>query len=258
MIGQEEIRKLVSGHDLIRGIDEVPCGHIRLETAFLYPDGSSVDVFVIQETPLFAEIKLSDLGQTMAWLLDVQVKPYLSKKRERLVEDALRIYNVVLKQGTLEYTLADASELMPGIVRLGQACVRVADLVYTRRSSLQSVFSEEIEEVLTDAELPYEENAELRGPYGNLVRVDFLVFGARTNSAILALSSGNPSQAHTQANEIFRRWYDLNAAAACEQRVTVFDDRRDVYREDDLRRLKNISDVVAFSDRRSLADLVAA
>ncbi|MGJ8495971.1 DUF1828 domain-containing protein, partial [Glaesserella parasuis] len=97
-----------------------------LETGFLYPDGSSVDVFVVEESALLRTIKLSDLGQTMSWLLDVQVKPWLSKKRQRFVEDALRVHGVHQAGGALELPLASLDGLVEGVVKLGQACVRVA------------------------------------------------------------------------------------------------------------------------------------
>lgn len=258
MIDTTELQKKVAGHSLIRGIDQLPKGHIRLETEFLYPDGSSIDVFVVDDAPLPQKLKLTDLGQTMSWLLDVQVKPWLSKKRQRFVEDALRIYKVEQVGGALERPLASVDEVMDGVVKLGQACVRIADLTYTRRSALQSGISEDLEEFLADAELWFEANRELEGRHGVKVRVDFLVQGATLSSALLALSSGNASQAHVVANEIFRKWYDLDVPERSEHRVTVFDDRFDVYRDDDMRRLRDLSDVVALSDRRTMKDLLAA
>ena len=93
---------------------------------------------------------------------------------------------------------------------------------------------------------------------GRIVRVDFLAEGRSTKSAILTLSSGNASQAHVAANEIFRRWYDLDTPTRNEQRVTILDDRADVYREDDIQRLRDLSQIVAFSDRQTLSDLLAA
>lgn len=258
MIELDAIRTRVEGHALVRGVDTTPRGIVRLETAFLYPDGSSVDVFLEEESPLFRQLKLTDLGQTTAWLLDVQVKPWLSKKRQRFVEDALRIYGVVQNGGALELPLPSIDMLMDGVVRLGQACVRVADLTYTRRSSLQTGISEELEEFLSDTSLPFEPDQELIGRHGTPVRVDFLVRGQRRTSALLTLASGNRSQAHAVANEIFGRWYDLAVPDRREQRVTIFDDRFDVYRDEDLARLRALSDVVALSDRRSLHDLLAA
>jgi hypothetical protein len=254
----EDLRKQTEGHRIVRGVDQLPKGHVRLETAFLYPDGSSVDVFVVGEDPLFQTLKLSDLGQTTTWLLDVQVRPWLSKKRQRFVEDALRIYDVKQTGGALERSLPTLDGLIEGVVMLGQACVRVADLTYTRRSSLQSSFSEDLEEFLADSDLEFEPNPELAGRHGTKVRVDFLVKGAHTSSAILGLASGSASQAHVLSNEIFRRWYDLDIPGRSENRVTVFDDRVDVYRPEDLLRLRDVSEVVALSDRQTMRDLLAA
>ncbi len=258
MLNLLEIEAKTSGHSLVRSVDQLPNGHVRIETGFLYPDGSSVDVFVLEDSPIFPALKLSDLGQTTSWLLDLQVRPWLSKKRQRLAEDAIRIYDVRQAGGALECALSGLDALVDGVVRLGQACVRVADLTYTRRSSLQVSVSEEIEEFLADSELDFEANIELIGRRDVNVRVDFLVHGSRSTSALLALATGNASQAHTVANEIFKRWYDLNIPARNEQRVTIFDDQYDVYRAEDLDRLRDLSDVVALSDRQTMKDLLAA
>ena len=258
MIELQEVTRRTEGHALVRDVGVLPRGHVRLETGFLYPDGSSVDVFLVEVSPLLRTLKLSDLGQTTSWLLDVQVKPWLSKKRQRFIEDALRIYGVDQVGGALELPLASLDGLVEGVVKLGQACVRVADLTYTRRSALQTGVSEELEEFLSDADLPYEPNQELVGRHDAHVVVDFLVRGASVTSALLTLASGNASQAHVTANELFKRWYDLSVPERHEQRVTVFDDRYNVYRDEDLVRLADLSDVVALSDRLTLRDLLAA
>ena len=247
MIQLKEIVERVNGHSIVRNVDQLPKGHVRLETMFLYPDGSSVDVFVPDTDSLFPLTTLTDLGQTTEWLMNVQVKPWMSKKRQRLLEDAIRLYGVKLEGGALETALPSLDGLMDSVVRLGQACVRVADLTYTRPTSLQTSVAEEVEEILADAELDYEPDVELEGKFGAKVRVDFVVKGRSLRSALLALSSANTSTAHTTANEIFRRWYDLDTAARTEQRVTLFDDRYDTYRTEDLERLRDVSEVVALS-----------
>ena len=109
-----------------------------------------------------------------------------------------------------------------------------------------------------DGGLEYEANAPLEGPYHNIIRVDFLVHGKRTNSAILTLSSQSSTTAHNLANEVFRKWHDLAIPTRPEQRVTVWDDRYDTYREDDLARLATYSQVLALSDRQEIVQLVAA
>jgi hypothetical protein len=255
----EDIRDAVVGHSIVRGVEKLPNGHARMETSFLYPDGGSIDVFVpAEDGPLLLAPKLTDFGQTTSWLSDVQVKPWLSKKRQRLLEDAIRGLGVRQEGGALELDLPDGSDIVDGVIRLGQACIRVAGLAYTRRTSLQASVIEEVEEILADAELDYEEGPELEGKYGAKVRVDFLVHGRRTNSALLTLSAANSSTAHTLSNEIFRRWYDLDAPTRTEQRVTLFDDRHDTYKAEDLKRLADVSEVVQLSDRKAVADLLAA
>lgn len=253
-----DVRQRLADRSLVQDVDQIEKGHIRIETAFLYPEGSSVDLFIRRDDTLFPQIRLSDLGHTMQWLLDVQVRPGLSKKRQAYLEDVLRTYDVKQEGGALEAEIRALDDLPPAIVRLGQACVRVADLYYTRRSSLQVPVTEEVEEVLAEGDLDYEPNKELPGRFGKPIRVDFLVQGRHAQSAVLTWSSANTSQAHIAANEVFRRWWDLDIPNRKEQRVTVFDDRYDVYRDDDLMRLRNLSDVVGLSDRAALIDLLAA
>ena len=258
MIDLMRVQSLLVDHTLVRGVDQLRTGPVRIETAFLYPDGASVELFVAEEPGLFPIQRLTDLGQTMAWLLDVQVKPWLSRKRQGFLEDALRLYGVEQRGGELARPLPELEAIVPGIVSLGQACVRAADLMFTRRSAMVTAFAEQGEEVLNDVEVAYASNVELEGRFGRAVRVDFLALGPRAESAILTLSSGNASQAHVAANEIFRRWYDLDVPTRLEQRVTILDDRNDVYREDDVQRLRDLSDVVALSDRQTLQDLLLA
>lgn len=254
MIDPSKLIAVLKASALVRDIDQVP-GYLRCETAFLYPDGSSVDVFVGEDQPLFNRFRLSDLGQTMTWLLDMQVRPWQSKRRQQLLEDALRIYKVEQVGGALQLAITSPEELVPGIISLGQACVRVADLFYTRKLHLQTNFSEEVEEFLADIELPYETDRELEGLHGR-VRVDFIVHGRR-DSLLLTLAPGHSAhQAHVAANEIFSRWYDLGERK--EQRVTVFDDRSDVYRPDDLARIRDKSDLVGLSETRALQELLLA
>src|SRR4051812_2777212 len=136
----QEIELFANDLCMVRSKDVVPKGHLRFETKFLYPDRSSVDLFVVnpaQQKLLPVSPVLSDLGQTTAWLADVQVRPWQSKKRQRFLDDAIYVLGVKQNGGALETEFApDHQGLEDAIIRLGQACVRVADLSFTRRSSL--------------------------------------------------------------------------------------------------------------------------
>jgi hypothetical protein len=254
------VSKELESKPLVRGVDKLPKGHLRIETGLVYPDGTSVEVFLVEDasTPLLRTQKLSDLGQTIAWLLTVNVKPWLSKKRRTFLDDVLHLYGATLNGGALEIELRPTDPLPDAVLRLSQACVRASDLIFTRRASLQTSFAEEFEEALVDADLPYEQNADLVGRFGRPVRVDFLVTGRRTRSAILTLASGDTSQAHIAANEVFRRFYDLDMQTRPEQRLTIYDDSKNVYRQEDLGRLRDVSQVFAASDKGTYVDVLAA
>jgi len=146
MANLTEIQQRVAGQAIVRNVDQIAHGHVRIETAFLYPEGGTVDLFIPVEHTSRRELCLSDLGRTMEWLLDVQIRPWRSKERQSIVDDALRLYGVRQKGGALELPLASLDDLVPGIIRLGQACIRVADLIYTRRSSLQTPATEALED----------------------------------------------------------------------------------------------------------------
>lgn len=255
--------QLARGLCMVEGADLLPKGHIRLQTGFLYPDGSSVDVFVVDDprAPLLPPSRLSDLGHTMSFLLDHDVKPWTSKKRKVQLEHAISLYGVELAGGALERRLTDTqASLSEGVILLGQACVRMSDLVFTKRLQLQSVFADDVEEFLADADLDYEPSVELGGQFAP-VAVDFLVRGRTTASAVLTLFSRLPAAAHTQANEVFRKVHDLHAAERPEQRVTLLDDTVDisrVYRDEDLRRIERYSTLLPFSDRAAACALLAA
>lgn len=128
---------------MVRGADVLPRGHIRIETGFLYPDGSFVDIFLVEDPrqPLLPPSRLSDLGQTMAFLLHHDVKPWTSKKRRLQLEEAISLYGVELAGGSLEKRMADTQgALKEGVILLGQVCVRMSDLLFTKRLQLQSIF----------------------------------------------------------------------------------------------------------------------
>jgi hypothetical protein len=258
----QDIELLADKLCMVRSKDWVPRGHLRFETKFLYPDRSSVDLFVVNDTQqqlLPGSPVLSDLGQTTAWLADVQVRPWQSKKRQRFLEDAIYVLGVRQSGGALETEFApNHQDLEDAIIRLGQACVRVADLSFTRRSSLVVTVTDEVEELISDADLAYQTNVPLQGRYGNVVFVDFLVEGRRRKSAVLTLAAQSTASAHVMATEVFRKHYDLDTPQRDEQRVTVLDDRVDVYRSEDIDRLRGVCEVVPLSARGDLAALLVA
>jgi len=262
MQGASELTARLAAHPLVRGVDVLPRGHLRVETPFLYPDGSSVDVFIVDDAPLLPPHRLSDLGQTTDFLLHHAVKPWTTKKRRLQLEDAIALHGARLAGGALEleFRADDPASLDDGIVRLAQACLRMSDLVFTKRLQMQSSFVEDVEELLTDVDVDYQPSAEVPGQFAP-VQVDFLVKGQTTTSAVLTLAARLAPASHQPAVEVFTKFHDLARAGSPVQRITLVDDRVDtarIYREQDLRRIAEYSIVVPFSDRPQVRALLAA
>jgi hypothetical protein len=57
---------------------------------------------------------------------------------------------------------------------------------------------------------------------------------------------------------VFRKLYDLDTPTRNEQRVTIYDDRYDDYRGEDLERIRDLSELVALSARQDVVALLAA
>ncbi len=262
MFNVEDIKNVLGNNTLISGVDTVPKGHIRIETGFLYPDGSSIDVFLEQQNglPNIHKPKLTDFGDTWSWLQNLDLKPTKTKSTQKHYERILELYRCTTAGAAIERELDTLDELAVGIVDLGQACLRTADLIYTKRQVSQNQFEEEVEDIIADMSIEYEPKFGIQGRNGNIIQVDFRVQGRGRESAVLTWGSSRQTSAvHQRAAEINTRWDYIKLQSDWLDRgnqcVTVYDDRiqdKDIYstRDLDLLRLKSI--VIAVSDTDDL------
>jgi hypothetical protein len=243
---------LVQAHDTVRD------GSFRLATPFRYPDGSHIDVFLKSNADLFEGFELSDKGQTMAYLLDLHVKPWTSQKRKQTLADICDTLGVEQSGGAFRISLKkeQMKDLPDAIIRLGQVCIRVADLAYTQRLRSPTALTEDFEEYLVGIDRPYKTGVMVPGQFGKDVEFNFLVQGQRTSSLVQILSTPNRFAAHNLSVEAFARWSDIAPERPKFQCLSVFDTTNDVFREEDLKRLESVSEVVGFpaeSDRLNLS-----
>lgn len=253
-----KLRNLVSGFSLISDCDIVGDHSVRMATPFQYPDGSLIDLFAKPTGELFDEVELSDKGQTTAYLLDLHVKLWTTKKRKQMVSDICHSLGVKQDGGQFLMRVPEArlAELPMEMVRLAQACIRVTDIAFTQRFRSPVEFQEEFEEFVDSLDRPYEASVKLEGQFGKQVEFDFLVHGEKANSLVQTLSTSNQYAAHGLTNEVFRRWYDIAHQRALFQCVTIYDTNNNVFRDDDLARMATVSEVIGFPaehDRLKLA-----
>ena len=200
-------------------------------------------------------IELTDFGYTFSWLAQIGINPQKSARRRKQMDDVLQIYDV-REYGTAIQCRVSVDQLGEGLIRLGQACLRLADLAYTARFLPRAQFAEEIEDLLDGAGFRYEAEAPLTGGEGKVHKVDFRVHGQRTDTALMLLPTDtkNPATARNRAEHVFAVFFDLQAWSG--QRVAALDDRSRIYQDGDLGRIEKVASVVPFSDRQALIEFI--
>lgn len=101
---------------------------VLVQTPFFYPDGSPVEVSVIESDGGFV---VTNHGEALRWLGMQRVRKGLSCRQNRLVDEVCRALEVRQDCGRLVSRCNDASELGKAIHRVGQAVVRVSDVWFT-------------------------------------------------------------------------------------------------------------------------------
>jgi hypothetical protein len=185
---------------LVTSCDVIKNGMLRLATPFRYPDGSQIDLFLGSPTGLFPQIRVTDLGQTAAYLFDLQLKPWATFKRKQIVEDVCKSLDVTQDGGELLIALTETdlatSALSDAMVRVAQACIRTADIAYTQRLRAPASFRDEVEEFISSDGVQVESGIVLPGRFNKDVTLDFRTRGRRVKSLILTLSTQNTAAAH--------------------------------------------------------------
>lgn len=266
MFTVEQIKNSVGQNALIEHVDTVPKGHIRIATGFMYPDGSSIDVFLEQERGGSNEMaqrpKLTDFGGTWSWLQNLEMRPNKTPAQKLHFNKIMEVYGCQLSGAAIELQLANLTDLPLGIIRLGQACLRTADMIYTKRLRLQNSFNQDVEELISEIAANYEPGGFIPLNTGAAIKIDFKVRGQRAETAIQTLASGNSQYAHQRAVEINARWDDIRELSEWtnqgNQCLTIFDDNSNVYDLQDIRRLERKSIVLPVSDTETLTSVLNA
>jgi hypothetical protein len=256
----EDIKSRIENFSLIQSCDLIKNGMLRIQTPFQYMDGSKIDLF-IGNTPDFNKIVVSDMGQTIATLLDVHMKPWTTKKRKEMVSEICNSLGVSQEGGEFKIVIdSDKIDEFPmSIVRLSQACIRISDMAMSQRYRTIGQFKEDLEEVIASSDLEYESNISVEGRFGKPIEIDFKVQGSKVITLVQTLSTANTAASHNLSNEVFRRWYDLENLRPQYQFLTIYDSNNDVFRADDLARIEGVSSTFGFpaQPEQIIASLVA-
>ncbi len=255
------LREKLTASGFIRAFDLQPDGSAKLTTPLSYPDGSPIEIFQRDADDLFLSARFADGGRTFQYLGGMQVQTEGHEKREGLLQEVCRSLGVQHHRGELTVALSPEADVADAVIRLAQACIRVADLHYTLAFKNKTDFHQIFFADFLSVERPdHLENFSIEGRFGRNVKIDFFV---RKKDArdhlIITMTSTNRTSSHAVANDVFCRWYDLERYKNDYEFLTVLDSTSRAFHEGDIDRVASVSRVIRYPDEAgTLSRLLAA
>lgn len=221
--------------------------YVRIRTPFLYPDGDVIDVFCKQSNGSFT---VSDLGETLRWLKTQNVSPRRTPKQRLLIGDTCQTLGIELFRGMLTARARTSADLAEVVLRAAQGSLRVADLWFTFRARSFESVTDEVASYLEESRIPFDRSERMPGRSGRVWTIDFHTRTQAKSSYVNVLSTASRSTARKVAEHTLAVWYDLSQARMTSdpiQFVSLFDDTADVWGDEDISLVEDLSEVCFWS-----------
>lgn len=219
----------------------------RVRTPMMYPDGGIVDVFVLERQDGYV---LTDFGEALGWLRLQSASDSLSAKQRLLVDDVCRTLNIQMERGQLTLRIGKDDALGEAVLRLAQAVVRVSDLWFTFRSQSLQTTSDEVDEWLREREIQFERSVQRQGRSHRNWRVDFETRWNNRTSMVFLLSTGSRGAVSRITEHVATACMDLSHLKETQSDtlfVSLFDDSRDVWQQQDFNLVEQVSTIARWS-----------
>lgn len=240
-----------------------PRGGIRVETPMLYPDGGVVDVFIIERRGVWF---VTDFGEGLGWLEMKANTEKRSPRQVRMIQDICQTLGVTNRDGYLESRLKVLDEVGEAVVRVAQAVVQVADVSFTlgrthseRRLTLRERMNEEVGKWLTSREIRHKREFRISGSSGQPWIIDYRTSVNWRTSLVSLVSAGSRSAAGRQTEHVVTLWSDLvhlDGNGSEVAKISLFDDTRDVWRQEHFRLAERMSKVALWSRRQQFENMI--
>jgi len=133
---------------------------VRVRTPMLYPEGNIVEVYVMERKGGFL---VTDIGDALDWLGLQTVSQRRSPKQEALILDVCHTLPIDRFRDQLLLREVTSGALGESVFWVAQAAVRVVDLWFTLRSQAVQTVADEVDEWLSDHEIPFERQVSRQG-----------------------------------------------------------------------------------------------
>lgn len=230
----------------------------RVRTPYWYPDGDVIDVFVRVEN---GTLTVTDLGEALGWLRLQSLSDRRSPKQERLIQDIRLTLGFELFKGQILLRCGSLAELPAAIHRVGQAALRIADLWFTTRTRTVESMTDEVADLLSEREIPFERSVHLAGRSGREWTVDFQTRTTKQSALVFVLATGSRAAARQLTEHVVAGWHDLShlrVAPPGTRFISLIDDTSDVWSDADFRLVESISDLERWSQSSEFVERLRA
>lgn len=231
---------------------------VRVRTPLMYPDGTIVDVFVLERG---GEYLLTDFGEALGWLRMQSTSIRRSRKQQLLVDDVCQTLGIELFRGQLRLRSGVATDWGEAVLRIAQAVVRVSDIWFTLRSQAMQTTADEVDEWLREKQISFERQVQKQGRSTQSWTIDFETHTDSRTSLVFLLHTGSRGAVRRLAEHVLAGCVDLNHLKASQPDlvfVSLFDDTEDVWRPEDFNLVDEYSEIAQWSRPDGFESLLRA
>lgn len=231
--------------------------YTKIQTPFLYPDGDIIDLFYREKEGM---ITLTDLGETLRWLRMQMVTQQTPRRQNQLIDDICLTLGIERFRGMLMTNVESAENFTEATIRLSQAALRVSDLWFTFRTSIVETVIDEVVDLFQDHHINFQRSPKISGRSARVWQPDFQTRQKQHSSLIRVMSTGSHATAHDIAARTSAMWHDLSHLTVTQknlQLVSLIDDTFDVWENEDIRLVGDISEVAYWSRTDEFLEKIA-
>ncbi|MDA1190122.1 MAG: DUF1828 domain-containing protein [Candidatus Poribacteria bacterium] len=152
MISVEQLEEMLGRCSLIVDAQTLHDGSLRFATIFLHANDEYVDLRLYRDGDSPNSLILSDFGDTIDYLRDVQLNPWATKKRHKAIEFVCESLGVAIDGNLLLVRLSEDElpNLADAVIQLSHACIRITDMTLYSHPDTPKAIRNEIHELLDE------------------------------------------------------------------------------------------------------------
>lgn len=153
---------------------------------------------------------ITDDGETLGELLLSGFNIFSSQKRTSLFNKILLSHGVAKSSDDELYVTCQKDEIYQKVHMLTQCMIKISDLFYTAKNTVQSLFTEDVKTFLDEQNIRYSPDISFQGFSGLITNYDFVIPKYKDIPERIIKVVNNIDQ--TQTNNILFLWNDTSQA----------------------------------------------